>query len=91
MGFNDPGKSKKAERLVKEKRSYLLIGSPMCNAFSQLQTLNFKNMDEGRVGEIIDKATVHSEFCIKLYNIQADMGLYFLHEHPEGATSWNND
>ena len=27
---------------------------------------------------------------MELYQIQVDQGLYFLHEHPDGASSWKN-
>ena len=30
----------------------------------------------------------HLEFCMKLYRIQVEQGLYFLHEHPAHARSW---
>ena len=30
----------------------------------------------------------HLKFCIELYNIQLSNGLYFLHEHPASARSW---
>ena len=39
-------KRDKAEAIVREKRALLLIGSPMCSAFSQMQNLNFGRMIE---------------------------------------------
>ena len=27
-------------------------------------------------------------FCIELYGLQIQGGRYFIHEHPDGATSW---
>ena len=30
----------------------------------------------------------HLKFCMMLYRIQAENGLYFLHEHPYSASSW---
>ena len=32
----------------------------------------------------------HLEICCHLYKMQVNQGLYFLHEHPQGASSWNN-
>ena len=32
----------------------------------------------------------HLRFATRLYELQWEMGLYFLHEHPEKATSWSN-
>ena len=31
----------------------------------------------------------HLEFCMKLYELQWREGRYFLHEHPQVASSWN--
>ena len=33
----------------------------------------------------------HLRFCAKLYAMQWRSGRYFLHEHPEGASSWHED
>ena len=42
--FNDPVKRSKAEDMVRDKRALLLIGSPMCSAFSSLQNINYASM-----------------------------------------------
>ena len=34
------------------------------------------------------QARVHLEFCAQLYQDQIRAGMYFLHEHPAGAASW---
>ena len=44
--FDRPGMRLKAKRLVMETKPKLLIGSPMCRAFSILQGLNRKRMGE---------------------------------------------
>jgi len=80
----------KAERLVREKKALLVIGSPMCSAFSQIQNLNFSKMSPMDVKRVVDYGTTHLEFCVKLYQIQMDNKLYFLHEHPHAASSWEN-
>jgi len=38
--FNNPEKRARAENLVMSKTAFLLIGSPMCSAFSQIQGLS---------------------------------------------------
>ena len=60
----------------------LLIGSPTCSAFSQLQNLNFNKMNPEEVQKVIAHGTRHLEFCLELYF------LHFLHEHPATARSW---
>ena len=32
---------------------------------------------------------LHLRFVCELYQMQLDAGRYFLHEHPNGATSWD--
>ena len=88
--FNIEEKRDRAERLVKQKKALLLIGSPMCSAFSQIQGINFAKMTTQEVHKVIEYGTRHLEFCAKLYRIQHENGLYFLHEHPYGASSWKN-
>ena len=69
----------------------LIIGSPMCTAFSQLQHINFAKMSPEDVNQVIEYGTRHLEYCADLYKMQMDNGLYFLHEHPWGASSWKNE
>ena len=32
---------------------------------------------------------MHLNFCMELYKMQHQNGLYFLREHPKNASSWN--
>ncbi len=36
------------------------------------------------------RRNTHLRFCAKLYRIQMEQGLYFLHEHPAHAKSWKD-
>ena len=89
--FNDEEKRNKAKKLIGERRAVLLVGSPMCSAFSQIQNLNFAKMTEEQVHKIREYGRKHLEFCMELYETQVNNGLYFLHEHPEKAKSWKNE
>ena len=40
--FNDDNKRKRAMKMLKDQQPTLLVGSPMCRAFSLLQGLNRK-------------------------------------------------
>ena len=51
--FNIEEKQAKAEKIIKEKRALLLIGSPMCSAFSQIQNLHFSKMSSEGVKKVI--------------------------------------
>ena len=66
----------------------LVIGSPMCTYFSSLQNLNKERGSEAWTKEY-NKAVKHLEFMVKVYRKQMAAGRWFLHEHPENATSWS--
>lgn len=75
-------------RLIHETKPSLLIGSPMCRMFSILQNINKNNRDENEFRKQYKDALSHLEFCLGLYHIQQVNGRYYLHEHPNSATSW---
>ena len=80
---------KRALALVRDKRPYLLIGSPPCTAWSNLQNLNrCKPGGNEKVDAAQAKARVHLEFCCQLYREQIKGGRYFLREHLKKASSW---
>merc|ERR1739836_329887 len=81
----------KAARKVMEDKPLVLIGSPPCTDWSALMNLNRDKMDPDTVAERKRVAKVHLDFCAKLYRIQHEAGRYFLHEHPNSATSWHED
>lgn len=81
-------RNRAVRRLLKDKPT-LLIGSPMCTAFSQMNNANYPRMDPIEVEKRKQYGRKHFEFCSKLYDMQWNEGRYFLHEHPAGASSWN--
>jgi hypothetical protein len=89
--FNIAEKRERAMSLVKSKKALLIIGSPMCSAFSQLQNINFSKMSPEQVKQVQDYGRKHLEFSMQLYREQHANGLYFLHEHPLNASSWKNE
>jgi hypothetical protein len=89
--FEDPEQRAKAKALVLETKPWLLIGSPPCTFFSILQNWNHGKMDPEKYQRELRRAMTHLEFCIELYHIQIQHGRYFLHEHPNTATSWKTD
>ena len=61
----------------------------MCRAFSTWQYLNdakASNPDAVKRQKI--RAKMHVDFVVSLYFDQLQAGRYFLHEHPQWATSW---
>ena len=86
--FNLESKRRRALKLLKTEEPSLLIGSPMCRAFSLLQGLNRNRMGEAKYNAMMENGRTHLEFVTKLYEEQAKAGRYYLHEHPAYATSW---
>ena len=86
--FDDADTRDRAEALLDEQRPLLLIGSPMCTAFSRLLRISAAKRDPKVVAELREKAMVHLRFACKLYLKQIQRGCYFLHEHPQSADSW---
>ena len=80
----------KAKKIVKSKASLLLVVSPMCSASSRLQAFNAKRLGPEKMKEMIDYGLKHLTFALDLCEIQRNNGLYFLLEHPAGASSWHN-
>ena len=86
--FDRTSMRKKARKLIREQKPSLLIGSPMCRAFSMLQGLNQFRMGPEKWKKILEHGRSHLKFVCELYHIQAKAGRYFVHEHPSGASSW---
>ena len=89
--FSIPERRAAARKLLAETKPYLLIGSPPCTPFSKLQNLNFPKMDPKVVEEMLRQGREHLEFCCTLYRDQLKAGNHFLHEHPDGASSWQEE
>ena len=78
----------RARAMVEAEKPMLLIGSPMCTAFSAWQHLNKHRRDPTVITKEYTRAMIHIRFCMELYALQAAAGRYFVHEHPAQATSW---
>ena len=79
----------RAARAIDELCPELLVGSPMCGPFSNLQNLNARTEEAKRSLEEKEReGTMHLEFCVEQYEVQMKRGRYFLHEHPQSARSW---
>ena len=84
--------SAKAEKRVLDTRPDLLIGSPMCKYFSPWQRLNeAKSNKPERYQENKASSRKHLQFVCRNYRHQYDGGLLFLHEHPQQASSWDEE
>ena len=87
--FNNPTMRQKAKAIVNSKAALLLVVSPMCSAVSRLQTFNVKRLGTDKVKEMLELCIKHLNVAMELCEIQRQNGVYFLFEHPAGASSWS--
>ena len=78
-----------AERLFDEQQPTLLVGTPMCTAFSTWQFINNTKRDPTIVAAELAAGRLHLAWMCKMYQKQVAAGRLFLHEHPANATSWS--
>ena len=84
-GFNLAEHRRQAEEYVDKEKPFVLIGSPPCVAFSQLQT--FVKNNERKANKVAEGIR-HMEFVAKLDRKQIEGGRVFIHENPAHAKSW---
>ena len=60
----------------------------MCTAFNALQGLNRNRMSKGKWDALWEKGVRHMQVAIQIYKLQVESGRYFIHEHPNSASSW---
>ena len=61
--FNAPAKRNKARRIIRDEEPLLLIRSPMCAAFSQLQRISFAKMNNNKSDNIVKHGRVHLDLA----------------------------
>ena len=86
--FSIEANRRRARERVITQKPMLLVGSPMCTAFSAWQHINNRKRDPTIVSREYVQAMVHMRFCMELYELQHKADRYFLHEHPASAMSW---
>lgn len=67
----------------------LLVVSPSCTFFSNIQNINKDRRDPAVVRRELIEGRVHPEWCCRLCRQQMARGAYLLHEHPALAKSWD--
>ena len=83
--FNLESHRKMAEEYIDKHRPLVVIGSPPCTPFSQLQAFSPNSKSKAAKWR---EGVRHMEFVVKLYRKQLDAGRVFLHENPAHASSW---
>ena len=82
--LSDPEVQQKARKLFYKSKPSLLVASPPCTLFSQMQYLSggVKDIDAW------NRAVAMLEFAVEMCVRQAKAGRIFVFEHPAYATSW---
>ena len=70
--FSTPSQRAKAEEIFDRQKPILLVGSPMCTPFSNIQNLNNDRRDPGDMKKEIDRARIHLAWCCRLYRRQSE-------------------
>ena len=78
----------RVRQLVRDTRPFIVIGSPPCTMFCGLQNLRNGKRDEDLFQKKLEDAKKHVRFCVEIYRMQIASGRFFLHEHPNSASSW---
>ena len=81
---------KELQEMVDFEKPTLLTGSPPCGPFSVLRRLSDYKRDPKVVADERAWGRRHLRTSIRFYRGQYDAGRYFLHEHPDGADSWQD-
>ena len=86
--LSDGATRARAQNLIDVLDPDLLIGSPPCDPFSVLQSLNKDRADPVVMQQKLEEGKQHLEFCCDQYERRRQAKKYFVHEHLGGASSW---
>lgn len=89
--FSSPSMRKEALIRYEREQPEMLVLSPMCGPFSQLQGLNYSKMRPDDAESKLREGITHLKFSMTLCKMQSDKTRLFIFEHPQGARSWSID
>ena len=90
--LSNRNEQRRARESVRARAPYLIICSPPCTKFSNLQRLNkaINGPEWHEKFEVeLEEAKEHVRFCVGLMREQLAAGRHFLFEHPAWASSWD--
>ena len=85
--FNIDAKRNRALNLVYRQRALLVIGSPLC-ALGADWLASWDAMSDKAKSQACHKVDCQVQFLARLYSLQAELGGYYVHEHPTAADTW---
>ena len=83
--LNDPKHIAAMWRYLDKAKPMLVVGSPECGPFSKLASLN---KGKPAYAKTLRDGLAHLRLMCRVYEYQVAQGRLFLHEHPDGASSW---
>jgi len=86
--FSRQCKRDKAEKMIRDKRALLLIGSSTASCKNLLRKNEAK--DTWEFAQNVEENRTHLRFCAKLYKMQMEQGMYFLHESDKNDVNEND-
>ena len=78
------------DEMIDYEKPSLLSGSPPCHTFCALRRLSNHKRDRSIVAKEEAEGRRHLHTGIRFYRKQCDAGRYFLHEHPDTASSYKD-
>ena len=81
---------RECEETIEREDPLLLVGSVMCRDFCQMMRINWPRMSPVEQELRMSQARSHLQFVCKRYKKRSLKGRYYLHEHPQQATSWED-
>ncbi len=79
------------EHLQEREYTFLLAGSPPCEAFSAILNTISGKMDPEKVAEARAAGVRHLHVAVAAYSREMQRCRHFVHEHPWSANSWKED
>ena len=90
-GLDRPEDVIKMDKMIEEQPPLLLTGGFDCAPFRVLRNINRSYLNTKENVEKRQKGENHLSLCIERYRRQIKKKRYFLHEHPAGADSWDEE
>ena len=85
--FSKPEMRKRAIDKINKDKPLVIIGSPACTDWSTMMNINWPRMSAEDKARRMKEARMHLRLCATVYKHQAEAGRYFVHEHPQHASS----
>lgn len=80
-------------QMIDEEEPAVIGGSPPCGPFSVLQNIvdTQANVCQEARAQRLREGRKHLRTCVQVYRKQMDSRRYFYHEHPDGASLWEEE